>query len=94
MWKPVLSTCHVNTSPAPAVVTLNSSLNLHICDVPVPTNMCLPDVHLCKVFSPIPLSADLATTIRSYALIKRLPHFYQKRKMAPWKSAFYGYNYE
>ena len=32
---PVFSTSHVNTSPAPAVATLNSSLLLHVCDVPV-----------------------------------------------------------
>ena len=37
--KPVSSTSHVNTSPAPAVVTLNSFLTLHICDVPVPENL-------------------------------------------------------
>ena len=56
--------------------------------------MCLPDARLCKVFPPIPLSADLATRIRSYALIKKLPHFYQQRMMTSCKSAFYGYNYE
>ena len=37
--KPVSSTSHVNASPAPAVVTLNSFLTLHICDVPVPANV-------------------------------------------------------
>ena len=39
MHKPVSSTSHVNTSPAPAFVTLNSFLTLHICDVPVPENL-------------------------------------------------------
>ena len=37
--KVVFSTSHVNTSPAPAVVTLNSFLTLHISDVPVPENL-------------------------------------------------------
>ena len=37
--KPVSSTSHVNTSPAPAVATLNSFLILHICDEPVPANV-------------------------------------------------------
>ena len=34
--KPVFYTLHVNNSPAPAAVTLNSSLLLNVCDVPVP----------------------------------------------------------
>ena len=33
--KPVFYTLHVNNSPAPAAVTLNSSLLLNVCDVPV-----------------------------------------------------------
>ena len=37
--KPVFSNSHVNTSPAPAVALLNSSLPLHVCDVPVPANL-------------------------------------------------------
>ena len=40
--KPVFSTTHVDTSPAPAVFTFNPSLplqvNMYICDVPVPAN--------------------------------------------------------
>ena len=82
--KPVFSTSHVNTSPAPTVVTLNSSLPLHVCDVPVPTNL-LCNVR--KVSPPIALSADLTTTSRSHALTKKFPH-------APRKSVFYDDNYE
>ena len=37
--KPVFSASHVNTSPAPAVFNLNSSLPLHVCDIPVPANL-------------------------------------------------------
>ena len=36
--KPVFSTSHGNTSPALAVVNLNSSLSLYVCDVPTPAN--------------------------------------------------------
>ena len=36
MCKSVFSTSDVNTSPASAVITLNSYLPLHVCDVPVP----------------------------------------------------------
>ena len=49
--KPVFSISHVNTSPAPAVVTLNSFLPLHVCDVPVPANLLC---YVCKVSPPIP----------------------------------------
>ena len=70
---PVFSTSHVFNTPVPAVETLNSSLLLHVCDVPVPSNL-LCYVH--KVSPPIPFSADLATTFRSHALIKRFLHFH------------------
>ena len=53
--KPVFSTSHVNTPPAPAVVTLNSSLPSHVCDVPVSANLLC---HVCKVSPPIPLPAN------------------------------------
>ena len=83
--KPVFSTSHVITSPAPAVATLNSSLPLYVCDVPVPPNFLC---HVHKVSPPIPLSADLATTSRTHALIKKLPHFHQQLMIAPRKSVF------
>ena len=70
--KVVFSTSHVNTSPAPAVVTLNSSFLLHVCDVSVPENLLY---HACKVSPPIPVSANITTTSRSYALIKKFSHF-------------------
>ena len=72
--KPAFSTSHVITSPAPVVATLNSSLPLHVCDVPVPPNLLC---HVRKVSPPIPLSADLATTSRTHALITKFPHFHQ-----------------
>ena len=90
MLKPVFSTSHVNTSPAPAVVTLKSSLPLHVCDVPVSGNLC----HVCKMSSPIPLSVNLTTTSRSHSLIKKFPHFHQQLMIAPRKSVFCDYNYE
>ena len=61
MRKPVFSTSHVNTAPAPAVVPLNSSLPLHISDVSVPANLLC---HVRKVSPPIYLSAYLTTTFR------------------------------
>ena len=89
--KPVFRTSHVITTPAPAVATLNSVLPLHVCDVPVPPNLLC---HVRKVSPPIPLSVDLATTSRSYALIKRFLHFHQQLMIAPRKSVFYDYNYK
>ena len=91
MHKPVFSTSHVIISPAPAVATLNSSLPLHVCDVPVPPNL-LCQVH--KVSPPKPLSADLATTSRSHDPIKKFPHFHQQLMIAPRKSVLYDYNYK
>ena len=41
--KPAFSIFHVNTSPAPAVITLNSSLPLNVCDVPVPATLLCHD---------------------------------------------------
>ena len=82
--KPVFSTSHVNTSPTPAVLTLNSSLPLHVCDVPVPANLLC---HVCKVSPAIPL-ASLTTTTRSHALIKKFPHFHQQLMITPRKSVF------
>ena len=82
MCKLVFSTSHVNTSPDPAVFTLNFSLSLHVCDVPVPANL------LCqvrKVSPPIPLSTNLNTTSESHALIKKFPHFQQQLTIAPKK---------
>ena len=87
--KPVFSTSHVITTPAPVVATLNSSLPLHVCDVPVPPNLC----HVRKVSPPLPLSADLTTTFRSHALLKRF-HFHQQLMIAPRKSVFYVCNYK
>ena len=75
IWrKPVFSTSHVVTSPTPAVATLNSSLPLNVCDAPVPPNLLC---YVRKVSPHIPLSADLATTSRTHALIKKFPHFHQ-----------------
>ena len=59
MHKPVFSSSHVYTSPAPVVLTLNLSLTLHVYDVPVPANLLC---HVRKVPPPIPLSANLTTT--------------------------------
>ena len=70
--KVVFSTSHVNTSPAPTVVPLNSSFLSYVCDVPVPENLLY---RACNVSPPIPVSANLTTTSRSYALIKKIPHF-------------------
>ena len=72
MHKSVLSTSHVNSSPAPVVVTLNSFLPLYACDVIVPTNLLC---HVRKVSPPIPLSVNVTTTLTSHALIKKFPHF-------------------
>ena len=91
MRKPVFSNSHIITSPAPAVAALNSFLPLQVCDVPVPPNLLY---HIRKVSPPIPLSADLATTSRSHAFIKKIPHFYQQLMIAPRKSVFYDYNYK
>ena len=71
--KPVFRTSHVITTPAPAVATLNSTLPLHVCDVPVPPNL---SCHVHKVFPPIPLSVDLAHTSRLYALRKSVFYDY------------------
>ena len=71
--KPVFRTSHVITTPAPAVVTLNSALPLHVFDVPVPPNL---SCHVRKFFPPIPLSADLANTSRLYALRKSVFYDY------------------
>ena len=70
MHKPVFSTSHV-----PAIGTLNSYLRLHVCDVPVPANLLC---HVRKVSVSIPLSANLTTTSRSHAFIKKFPHFHQQ----------------
>ena len=91
MRKPVFSTSHVNISLSRAVVTLNCSLPLHVCDVPVPENLLC---YTCKVSPPVPLSANLTTTSRSHALIKKCPHFHQQLMIAPRKSVFHDYNYE
>ena len=64
--KLVSSTIHFITSPAPAVTTLNSSLSLHVCDVPVPPNLLN---HVRKKSPPKPLFSDLTTTSRLHALI-------------------------
>ena len=61
--KPVFSAFHVNTLPAPAVVTLISSLPLHVCDVPVPANLLC---HVRKVTSPKALPVNLTTLSRSH----------------------------
>ena len=86
MCKPIFSTSRVNTSPAPVVVTLNSPLPLHVCDVPVPANLLC---YVCKVSLTIPLSANLTTTIRYYALIKKFPHFQQQLMIPQRKSVHY-----
>ena len=91
MRKPVFSTSHVLTSPAPAVVTLNCSLHLHVYDVSVPPNLLC---YVRKVSPTIFLSDDLATTSRSHALIKKFYHFFQQLMISPRKSVFYDYNYE
>ena len=83
--KPVFSTFYVNTTPAPADVTLNSSLPLHVCDVLVaPKLLC----NVRKVSPPIHLSANLSTTSTSHALIRKIPHFHQQLMIAPRKSVF------
>ena len=79
------------TSPAPVVATLNSSLPLHVCDVLVPPNLLS---HLRKISLPIPLSADLATTSKSHAFIKKFSYFHQQLMIVPRKSIFYDYNYK
>ena len=80
---------HANTSPAPAVVTLNSSLPLQVRDVRIPVNsLC----HVHKVSPPIPLSEDHSTASTSHVLIKRFPHFQQQLMIAPRKPVFYDYN--
>ena len=91
MHKAVFSTSPVNTSLAPAVVTLNSYLPLHVCNVPLPGNLLC---HVRKVSPPISLSANLTTTFRPNALIKKFPHFHQQLMIAPRKAVFYDYNYE
>ena len=91
MCKSVFSTSHFNTYPDPAVVTLNSSLPLHVWDVPVPANLLC---HVRKVSPPIPLSTNLNTTSKSHALIKKFPHFDQQLTIATRKSVLYDYNYE
>ena len=78
-------------SPAPPAVALNSSLSLLVCDVPVPPNVLC---HVRKMSSVILLSADLATTSTSHALIKIFPHFHQQLISVPRKSVFYDYNYK
>ena len=65
--KPVFSTSHVNTRPAPMVVSLNSSLPLHVYDVHVSANLLY---HVPNVSPPTPLSANLNTTSTSHAFIK------------------------
>ena len=87
----VFSTTHVITSPAPAVTTLNSSLPLRVCDVPLPRNLLC---HVHKVSPPKLLFAGLVTTSRLHALIKKFPHFHQQLMIAPRKSVFYDYNYK
>ena len=92
MRKSVFSSSHVITTPALAVATLNDyDLPLHDCDVPVPPNFLC---HVRKVSPPIPFSADVANTSRSYALIKRFLHFHQKLMIASRKSDFYDCNYK
>ena len=71
--KPVFSTSHVNSSSDPVVVIINSSLPLHVCDVPVRANLLC---YFCKVSPPIPLSANVTTTLNSHALIIKFPHFH------------------
>ena len=88
---PVFSISHVNSAPAAVVVTLNFSLPLYFFDILVTENLLC---HVCKVFPPIPFSANLTTTSRSHALIKKFPHFLQQLMIAPRKSAFCDYNYE
>ena len=61
MREPVYSTSYVTTTPAPVVDSLNSSLPLHVYDIPVPPNLLC---HVRKVSPLIPLSADLTTTSR------------------------------
>ena len=89
--KPVFSTSHVITSPVPAVASLNSSFPLHVFDVPVHPNLLC---HARKMSPTIPLSADLATMSRSYALTKKFPHFHQQLTIASRKSVCYDYNYK
>ena len=89
--KPVFSTSHVNTSPAPVVIYLNSSLPLHAWDVPIPAILLC---HVRKVSPPIPLFANLTTASRYHALMKTFPHFHKQLMIAPRKSVFYDYNYQ
>ena len=79
VFKVVSSSLSVNK------VTSNSSLPLHVCDVPVPANLLC---HVHKVSPPIPLSAHLATLSRLHALIKKFPHFHQQLMIAPRNSVF------
>ena len=82
---------HVNTSPAPAVVTSNSSLPLHVYDVPASAKLLC---HVCKVSPPILLSANLTTTPTSHVPIKKFPHFCKQLMISPRKPVFYNYNYK
>ena len=82
---------HVNISPAPAVVTSNSSLPLHVYDVPVPAKLLC---HVCKVSAPILLSANLTTPSTSHVPIKKFPHFCKQLMISPRKPVFYNYNYK
>ena len=55
-----------------AVVTLNSYLPLHVCDVTVPVKLFC---HVRKVSSSITLSANVNTTSTSFLSLKHFPIF-------------------
>ena len=74
-----------------AVVTLNSYLPLHVCDVTVPVKLLC---HVRKVSSSITLSANVNTTSTSYSFIKIFPHFHQQLMIAPRKASLCDCNYK
>ena len=71
MRKPVFSTSHVITTPAPVVATLNSSLPLHVYDVSVPPNLLC---HVRKVSHPYlflwisPLHSDRMLSLKNFLI--------------------------
>ena len=88
--KPVPSDSHLYTSPAPAVIALNSYWPLHVCDVTVLLNVLC---HVRKVSPSILLSVlhHVTTTSTYHALIKKFPHFHQQLIITQKKSVFCNY---
>ena len=81
-----LSASHLNTSPTPAVIALNSYWPLHVCDVTVLLNV------LCHVRKVSPsILHHVTTTSTSHALIKKFPHFHQQLIITQKKSVFCNY---